>query len=159
MARMLRIAKYFAYLAVAGGLGALWYAALLIPRVTRALLVKDAPRPLILLVAISIVLALLTKRCVLGPLDPERAAMVAILTPLAGSVLFVGAITLLGSLFDPTGGPQSVAGWLGALLLLGVGTVVAVFVSAFYVVIPLGLLSLYVMRKVGKVMWREPSGI
>jgi len=150
-----RMARWVAYLGVAAGLGVLWYCALMVPRLTRTILLHDSRRSLVLLLVISLVLALLSKRFVLGPLDPERTCLIAIITPLFGSVLFIWSMTLLGSIGDSTALTASVPGSVVMLLFLGVSGVVTVSISAFYVVIPMGALSLYLMRRVGKAMWSD----
>lgn len=144
------------YLGVAGGLGVSWYGAMLIPRLTGALLLEDSRRCLSLFVGISIVLASLSKRFVLGPMDPERAFLVAIVTPLAGSVLFVWLITALDWVASPASQPVSPGQSVSMLIFLTVFRVLTVFATAFYVIVPMGVLSLLVMRKVGQLTWQGP---
>lgn len=151
------VARHLSYLGIAGALGSLWYGALLIPRLTRVILLGNPLRSLTLLVAIGAVLALLFKRFVLGPLDAERAFLIAIAFPLAGSILFVWSLTLLEWVASPTDAPASAAASLGVLLFLAFSGAVAVAVSAFYVIVPMGLLSFYLMRWVGERLWPEPG--
>lgn len=149
--------KYLAYVATAALLGLLWYAALLFTVMRRTLLAGNSVLVVAGLCVISVVLAAIWRKQILTLRSLEQAAAIALGLPLVAALLFVWGWTCVEWLATPVGGPETVLGALGALVLISGGTVLCVVVLSFYVVIPMGALSLYVLRRIGTSLWPQEN--
>lgn len=151
------VARIAIFLAAAVGLALLWYAALLIPWITRTMLHGAGwVRAIALLSAFSVIAAIVLRRPVIRERSPERSAMMALGVPLIGALLFAWAITLLEWHRSTDGGSRGPDGdLLFTLFVVTVGTVITLAAKAFYIVIPMGALTVYVMRNVGDTLWPE----
>jgi len=99
---------------------------------------------------IGLILAMLFRRAVVGPLTPEGGFLIAVLVPLAGALLFVWSATLGAWAVQGFEAPENMAPVAFSLLVLSAGTVVYVPLKAYFVLVPMGLLSLVLLRWVGK---------
>lgn len=146
--------KWLGYSTLAAGLGVVWFAGLMIPPMTRAVVSARWLQSMVILCALSLALSLLLKPWIVGRLEPEGAFLLGGLVPLAGGVLFIWTIWILSLLgIGESGLPRGGIPSLGTFLFVSVGTVFALLLGAFYVVVPLGLLSLYVMRRFAGWLW------
>ena len=148
--------KYLAYIVVAAVLGLTWYAALLIPDVTRQLLLRERLFFSCFSAGGAVILAVVFRKHVARTTSAERIAGFAIGLPILAAVLAMWGLTLRDWIGD--GGPDTFAGALARIAVIGVGTTVVFSFVAFYVVIPMGLLTTFVLRQVGKRLWPEFAG-
>lgn len=132
------------YALTAALVGVLWYLALLIPLSTREqLAVGGLGRDpvvyswrLLLVCAVSVALALIFRRWIVSASTPIQAAVRGLALPLVGTVLFSWG---LARSVPPTN-----------VLMTPVLGIWLVVYQAFYVVIPMGLVSQGVMARVGR---------
>ncbi len=153
----MRLKKEFLFLAAAAVLAPAWYLALLIPGMTRSMLRSVGPlHGILALCAAAVVFAPLLKRWVIQHRDPEESAFMGLGIALAGAVVFVWVLVLREPLYSSGGAPPTPLGdWIFGMGIATIGTVLTIIVKAFYVVIPMGLLTIYAMRMVGDRLWPE----
>ena len=146
-------AKYFVS---AGTLGVIWFLVLLIPLATREVLLPQETRTLeflavrVFLVAVtSVILAVAFKRFIVRTQDVWLSSLVSLVLPLVGTLIFVLVefLTLLSreNLLR--------VGWEQLMQILFVRLIMSVPIGihyAFYVMVPMGFISQYVMNRAGR---------
>ena len=146
------------YLATAAAFGPLWFVVLLIPKSTRVELllppVRNIVARLVLLTAVSIILAIAFRRFIVRANGLLQDAIVAAMIPLVGTYVFE-----LSNMFWmlPNAHPQDSAFTLHGFIALPIWAVWVVTISAFYVVFPTGYLAQQVMKRVGRNIWPDRS--
>ena len=144
------------YLASAGALGAIWFLALLVPLATREVLLPSGigaigiGRQVALVCITSVVLAVAFKGLIIGAKNAWIGSILSVLLPLLGTEIFV-LLSFLGMLQSEnlarTGWSEMIQGLI-VRLIFAIPTVIH---TAFYIVIPMGFISQYVMDRVGRV--------
>jgi len=143
------------YVDVAFLLGILWCAALMVPEATRNVMLADHPgTSAFLLCAVSAIVATVFRRPIAKAHSGWRFALLALGLPFVGAALWVLSVTLINWFSDPSGTPI----WEAAVVAVSVLPVAlgVVAVSAFYVVIPMGVLSQYVMHRLARSQGNDP---
>lgn len=150
------------YLTAAAALGAVWYGLLLIPLATREMLIAPATqdnfgirldvyalRTFLLTCAVSLVLALSFRRFIIEARTLFRSMTLALLLPLLGTVMFAWVFLLISR---STGAQQDggAVGWLVEFALTAPLSVEMVVTQAFYIVLPMGMVSQHVMARIGR---------
>lgn len=143
--KLLRDAVFFI---AAVALAAFWFALLRIPWATRKMLLGDPWSRLLILCAIGLLFAIAFKRWTVRSFSFERGAAMALLIPLAGAVLFSSILTIS----EWTSRDVSVAGLVFGSLM----TLVYVLGAAYYVVLPMGAMTVFLMRKLAVRLWPQP---
>jgi len=143
------------YVGVAFLLGMLWCAALMVPAVTRNVMLADHPvLSALLLSAVSAIVAVAFRRSIAKGRAGWRFAVLALGLPFVGAALWFLSATLINWLIGPRDAPiWEVAVAAVSVLPLALG---AVAVSAYYVVIPMGVLSQYVMNRLARSEGNDP---
>lgn len=146
---MSKMHKTTQYLFAATGLGLLWAVALLVPEATRNVILDDhATSHLLLMPFVSALIAVGFRRFITSATSAWRFLSVALLLPFVGAALWYVLASLVG--WFVSGGEATIweVAFMSVILLPTV--VGAVALAAYYVIIPMGLLSQYVMLRVGR---------
>ena len=143
------------YIGVAFLLGLLWCAALMVPEVTRDVMLADRPTiSALLLCAVSAIVATVFRRAISRARTGWRFAALALGLPFVGAALWFLSATLINWLIGPCDAPMwDVAVTAVTVLPFALG---AVAVSAYYVVIPMGVFSQYVMHRLARSERKDP---
>ena len=145
--------KHLMYLGAAGALGLVWYAALMLTGL-RVMLLTLGFGAIVGLCLLSILMAAAWRKPIVRSETLEQATGLALGLPLLGAVVFVLGLTCVEWVVAGDH-PTSLAGALGTALLLTGGTTLFVGLFAFHVVIPMGAISLWVLRGLGQRLWPD----
>lgn len=146
--------KYFAYMAAACGLGLIWYCALLIPRVTRVMLQANGPLFVGAACVTGVALALAFRKQVIRAVSAEEITLLAVGVPTLAAVLTFSTMLIYERSTTPAG-PETLAGTAATLLFVALGTPIVFPIVTCYVLLPVGLASVFVLRALGRVLWPE----
>jgi hypothetical protein len=143
------------YISVAFLLGMLWCAALMVPDVTRNVLLSDhSAASALLLCGVSTIVATVFRRAIAKARSGWRFVLLALGLPFVGAALWFLSATLINWLIGPHDAPiWDVAVMAVSALPIALG---AVALSAYYVVIPMGVLSQYVMHRLARGERNDP---
>lgn len=142
------------YLASAGALGVIWFLALLGPLATRERLLPlgigatGVGEQLVLVCVTSVLLAVAFKGLISGAKNVWIASVLSLFLPLVGTEIFVllDFLVMQSENFARIGWSEMIQIAINQLVF----AIPTVIHSAFYVVIPLGFISQYVMERVGR---------
>lgn len=138
------------YLMAALLLGVAWWLALLIPEATRNVLLSSYP-PLhfALLCAVSVVLAIVFRGPIAKASASWRFILLSLFLPFVGAAFFIWLASFAGWLL----GGSDIPFWVAALMWIYLMPIQlgAIGYAAYYVIIPMGLLSQYTMHSLTRV--------
>ena len=158
LATEMRHMRYLVYILVAVVLGVSWYAALLIPVVTRKILLGEQWLFFFTFAGIiAVVLATTFRKQLVLATSAERITLLAVALPILAAVLVMCGATVQEWFVEP-GGPETLTAALSILAIISVGTMILFPLLTFYIVLPLGLFSAMVLRGIGKRLWPETVG-
>jgi cytochrome b561 len=92
--------------------------------------------------------ALVFRRWVTRAFSPERGAAMALLIPVAGAVLFSSAFAMS----EWSWRDANVMGLVLSVLM----TLVYVIGGAYYVILPMSAITVFLMRKLALALWPQP---
>ncbi len=145
--------KHALYLAAAAALGLLWFGALMLPSITRKVLLDGGWAPgLAAACLLTVAFATALRTAIARYREVEWAITGAIALSFAGLVLLFWALMLADWVGSPEAAPGTVPEAAVAMLLVAVESLIALVRYAFWVVIPMGILSLWILRKTGSAL-------